>query len=65
MYSVECGVRSVVCVECRVWWSVECCGVWSVECGVWSGVRGVSSVEYKVWSVECAVGQVWRVQCAV
>ena len=39
--------------------------LWSVECGVWSGVRGVSSVEYKVWSVECAVGQVWRVQCAV
>ena len=33
VWSVECGVRSVVRVECRVWWSVEC-GVESVECGV-------------------------------
>ena len=24
MESAECGVRSVVCVECKVWWSVEC-----------------------------------------
>ena len=32
---------------------------------MWSVVRGVRSVECKVWSVECAVGQVWRVQCAV
>ena len=52
MSSVECG---------GVWWSVvECGGVWSVVecCGVWSVVRGVRSEE-------CAVGQVWRVQCAV
>ena len=41
MRSVECGVRSVVCVECRVWWSVECCGVWSVECSAWSEECGV------------------------
>ena len=44
MYSVECGVRSVVCVECRVWWGVECCGVRSVVC-----------VECRVSSVECRV----------
>ena len=44
---MECGVRSVVCVECRVWWSVEC-GVWSVECSAWS-------VECGVWSVKCGV----------
>ena len=47
---MECGVRSVVCVECRVWWSVAC-KVWSEEC--------------KVWSVECAVGKVWSVKCRV
>ena len=47
-------MRSVVCVECRVWWSVEC-GVSSVVCGV-------RRVECKVWSVECAVGKVWSVQ---
>ena len=23
------------------------------------------NVECRVWSVECAVGQVWRVQCSV
>ena len=34
---MECGVRSVVCVECRVWWSVECGVLWSVKCGVCSG----------------------------
>ena len=33
MWCVECGVRSVVCVECRVWWGVEG-EVWSGECGV-------------------------------
>ena len=40
MWSVRCGVwsakrgvRSVVGVECRVWWSVEC-GVRSEECKV-------------------------------
>ena len=33
MESEECGVRSVVCVECKVWWSVEC-GVWCGVCGV-------------------------------
>ena len=32
---MEYGVRSVVCVECRMWWSVAC-GVWSMECSVWS-----------------------------
>ena len=32
---MECGVRSVVCVGCRVCWSVEC-GVWSVVCSAWS-----------------------------
>ena len=26
---MEYGVRSVVCVECRMWWSVAC-EVWSV-----------------------------------
>ena len=33
---MEYGVRSVVCVECRVCWSVECgvCGVRSEKCGV-------------------------------
>ena len=55
----ECGVRSVVCVECG--------GVWSfVECGVWSVVRGVRSVvcvECRVlWSVECC--GVWSVECS-
>ena len=30
---VEWGVKRVSCLECRVWWSVEC-GVWSVVCGV-------------------------------
>ena len=29
-----------------------------MECGVWIVRRGVRSVECKVWSVECAVGQV-------
>ena len=43
MWSVECGVRSVVCVECRVGWSL-----WSLECGVWSAVCGVRSVEFGV-----------------
>ena len=37
---MECGVRSVVCVECRVWWSLEC-GVWSAVCGVRSEEFGV------------------------
>ena len=32
VWSEECGA----CVECRVWWSLECCGVRSVECKVWS-----------------------------
>ena len=41
VWQVECGVRSVVCVESRVWWSVGCCGVWSVECGVYSVECGV------------------------
>ena len=45
---MECGVRSVVCVKCRVWWSL-----WSLECGV-------RSVKCKVWSVEC---KVWSVKC--
>ena len=40
---MECGVRSVVCVECRVWWSL-----WSLECGVWSAVCGVRSEEFGV-----------------
>ena len=31
---MECGVRSVVRVECRVWLGVECGVLWSVECGV-------------------------------
>ena len=35
---------SVVWVECRVWWGVEC-KVWSGECGVWSVVYGVRSEE--------------------
>jgi len=44
VWSVECGVRSVVCVEYRVWWSVECRGVlWSGECGVWSVKCGACS----------------------
>ena len=34
--SLECGVRSVVHVECRVRWGAECCVVWSVECSAWS-----------------------------
>ena len=42
--SVEYGVRSVVFVECRMWWSVAY--------GVWSVVSGVRSVECKVLSVE-------------
>jgi len=49
---VECGVRSLVCVECRVWWSLS-----SLECGVWSAVcvDGVRSLECKVLSVESGV----------
>ena len=50
-WSVEGGIRSVVCVECG--------GVWSVvECGVWSVVRGVRSEECGVWSEECGVCRV-------
>ena len=36
VWSVECGVRSVVCVECGGVWIVVECGAWSVECSVWS-----------------------------
>ena len=32
MGSAECGVRSVVCVECKVW--TEECKVQSAKCGV-------------------------------
>ena len=67
---MECGVRSVVCVECGGVWSVKCgagsvlvecvkCRVWSVECRVkcrvWSVECRVSSVECREWSVECKV----------
>ena len=40
---MECGgvqVWSEECVNCGVWWSVEC-RVWSVECRVWSVECGV------------------------
>ena len=37
---MEYGVRSVVCVECRMWWSVAC-GVWSVVCVVRSEECGM------------------------
>jgi len=44
VWSVVCGgVRNVVCVECRVWWSVVECG--EFQCGVWSVVCRVRSEE--------------------
>ena len=47
--SVECGVRSVVCAECRGVKKVKC-KVWSVKCRVWGVECGVESVECGVRS---------------